>query len=112
MGRERGPSQWPRSASGGARMMRRRPEPRIAHGLTDAAQHPRECVGLTVAAEFLGCHRVTLHKLLRARALRYRWVGQRRAIAVADLIQYRAATTVDAAPRVARETRIVLSRRA
>lgn len=90
----------------------RRLEPRIAPGLADASQHPRESVGLTVAAEFLGCHRTTLHRLLRERRLRYRWIGQRRVIAVADLVRYKADTTVEALPlgAVARETAKLLPR--
>lgn len=68
--------------------MRRRPAPRIV----DPQTHPRRYVSLRVAAIYLEVDPRTLDKYLQAGALAFNQFGQRRKIAVADLVAFEAAT--------------------
>lgn len=64
----------------------RRMETRIGNPFT----HPTRYVSLTVAAEYLECHRATLHRRLEEGRIPYQQEGQRRRILVSDLIAYEA----------------------
>ena len=64
----------------------RRAEPRI----TNPFAHPTRLVSLTVAAEYLECHRATLHRWMRDGLIPYSERGLRRKIAVSDLVAFEA----------------------
>lgn len=64
----------------------RRAEPRI----TNPFAHPTRLVSLTVAAAYLECHRMTLHRWMRDGRIPFSERGLRRKIAVSDLVLFEA----------------------